>query len=94
MTESILYPNQKAYKNLEAVAGIMTAMSKHDAEYTLENVWFDFGSEWAWTTICRRGYRECQVLSPKQWKKIVSAKTAEELFDAVLYVMNDDCYND
>ena len=91
MTERVLYPEEREYKNMVAAAKIMEAVSKRGATYKVENVWLDFGQQWAWTTICGRG---CQVLSPRQWKEIVSATTVSELAKAVQDVVSDKYFND
>ena len=77
MTERILSKNEPAYMNMVYVAEKLTSMSKHGAQYIVENVYLDFGQNWIWTTITRYGYRECQVLSPKEWQDIVMADHSE-----------------
>ena len=63
------------YKKLVAVAKILEAYSIHGARYVVEDVYLDLGQDWMWTTICRRGYSECQILSPSEWAMIVHAES-------------------
>ena len=90
----VLKPEETEYKNLLASAKVMEAFSKHDARYIVQDVYLDLGQDWMWTTICRRGHFECQVLSPRDWSEIVTASTPEELVKAVRNVMNGKYYND
>jgi len=94
MTERTLEYNEKAYKNMVAVAKMLEALSEHDAQYIVKDVYLDFGQDWMWTTICRRGYMECQVLCPRDWKAIVSATTVQELADVVEVIRADEYFND
>lgn len=92
--ERILKSEEQGYKNLVASAKIMEAFSTHNARYIVQDVYLDLGQDWMWTTICRRGHFECQVLCPRDWRKIVLASTPEELVQAVREVMNGKYYND
>ena len=92
--ERTLNVNEKAYKNMIAVAKMLEAFSKHEAEYMVQDVYLDFGQDWMWTTICRRGYMECQVLCPRDWKVIVNATTVQELSDVVEVIRNGEFFND
>lgn len=90
----ILNKEEAEYKNIVAAAKIMEAMSKHNAKYVVEDVYMDMGQNWMFTTICRRGHFECQVLYPRDWINIVSAETVDELTDAVKVAMSDPYWND
>ena len=94
MMERTLNYGEREYKNLVAAAMIMEAFSKHDARYTVQTTYLDFGQDWKWTTICRKDYMECQVLCPRDWKKITSATTVQELCEAVQETMLDKYYSD
>lgn len=73
------------YQKLEVVAALLQTFSPHFATYEVRDVYFDLGEEWMWTTICRKGWHECQVLSPRQWDMIMDAKTPL----AVLHCFDD-----
>ena len=92
--ERTLEKNERGYKNLIAVAAILEAQSEHDAKYVVKTVYFDFGQNWLWTTICREGYRECQVLSPKQWGMVVDALSIADLAKAAEDIKADQYFND
>lgn len=72
----------REYKNLEAVAKMLEAVSPNEAEYVVEDVYFDCGQNWMWTTICRRGFRECQILNPKEWGWVIDSEGIAELAEA------------
>ena len=92
--ERTLNRNEQAYKNMEAVAKMLEAFSANGAEYRVEDVYLDYGQDWMWTTICRRGYNECQVLNPKEWEQIVLAGTATELAQAVEAIRTGKWFRD
>ena len=39
------------YKRLEVLGKMLTEASPHGTEYRVENVYFDFGQDWMWTTL-------------------------------------------
>jgi len=86
--------HSREWWRLQAVASVLTATSPHEAEYVVENVYFDYGQDWMWTTICRRNYRECQILSPRQWEQIITAETPAEIAEAVEAVRSDKYFGD
>lgn len=86
--------NEQAYKNMEAVAKMLEAMSPNGARYTVKDVYFDFGQNWMWTTICREGYCEAQVLCPRDWKAIITATTISELAAVAEEIRNDKFFGD
>ena len=92
--ERTLERTERAYKNMEAVAKMLEATSENGARYEVEDVYLDIGQNWMWTTICRKDYRECQVLYPRQWKDICMATTLEELAQAAEAVKADKYFND
>lgn len=94
MKKRILKSEEREYKNLVAAAALLEAVSKNNATYVVRDVYLDLGQGWMWTTICREGFRECQVLSPRDWEEIVTASTVQEIADAVDYVMSDKYFGD
>lgn len=82
------------YKKLEAVAKMLEVVSPHKAIYEVSDTYFDLGQDWVWTTIIRYGYRECQILSPKQWGNILMAETIADLTAAVEDIRNDEYFGD
>ena len=94
MTEQVIMNGTKEYKNLVAVAKMLEALSENDAQYVVKDVYLDFGQDWMWTTICRKGYKECQVLCPRDWRAIVEATTARELADVVEVLKSGKYFND
>jgi hypothetical protein len=88
------------YTKLCAVAKVLEAFSQNNAQYLVDNVYFDYGQDWFWTTICRRGRRggkhvsDCQILSPRQWENILMSESPEELFKCIEDIRNDKYFND
>ena len=87
--ERVLMFEEQEYKNLQAVASMLTATSKNGYIYQVENVYLDFGQDWMWTTIVAYNLKDdsitgsWQVLSPAEWKDVVLADGAVELMNAV-----------
>lgn len=77
MTERTLRKEEREYKMMELVAKALEIESPNNATYRVEDVYLDFGQRWMWTTICRYGYRECQVLSPREWEEICLADISD-----------------
>ncbi len=86
--------NTSEFEKLEAAAAMLEAFSPNGAWYTVENVYFDLGQDWMWTTICRTRYKECQVLSPRDWEAIITAETPAEIAEAVEAIRSDKYFGD
>ena len=92
--ERTLNAQETGYKNLLAVAKMLEALSENNAVYKVQDVYLDFGQDWMWTTICRETGRICQILSPRQWKEIVLASTAQELAACVEDIRNGEYFKE
>lgn len=92
--ERTLLKSEKAYRRLEMVAMALTFDSPNNARYEVEDCYLDFGQNWMWTTIVRHGYKECQVLSPKEWDDIMLASSSEELAKIVKEIENGKYFGD
>ena len=72
-------------RKLTAVAKMLKAVSPNNYDYEVENVYFDYGQNWMWTTIICHNYLETgtlsswQAVSPRQWSNILEAETVNEL---------------
>lgn len=84
----------KEFKNLQAVASMLEALSPNNAKYIVTDVYFDLGQDWMWTTIVRKGYKECQVLSPREWGAIIFADNAKQLGEATQDIIDDKWFGD
>lgn len=94
MQERVIGFYEDEYCKLEAVAKLLQMESPNKARYVVENVYLDFGQDWMWTTICRKGYSECQVLNPREWKLIMDAQTAEDIAKIVRIIREDRFFGD
>ena len=67
-------PTTQEYQALRRVAEVLTIASKNRITYHVENVYFDFGQDWIWSTICayRPDGRSWQILNPKIHADIVT----------------------
>lgn len=92
--ERVINRTEKEYLKLELVAKALEMESPNNAKYIVEDVYLDFGQNWMWTTICRYGYKECQVLYPRDWENIMMAETAEELIDIVKDIRSGKFFGD
>ena len=73
----ILDKDERAYKNMQVVCDFLNALCETDTVYEIRNVYFDFGQNWWWTTICNN--KGVQVLNPREWEEIENARQAVEL---------------
>lgn len=94
MNPCCIRSTESGYDKLKAVASVLTAFSKNKATYVVRDVYYDLGLDWMWTTICREGYRDCQILSPRQWEEILLSNSPEELFECVKDIQEGKYFND
>ena len=90
----IIDANTPEYDKLLAVAELLTASSPNNAIYVVQDVYFDLGQDWMWTTICRKKYRDCQVLYPNVWRNIIASETPSELQNAVKEIKSNRFFGD
>lgn len=82
------------YKRLTRAATILTAYSPRKCVYKVEDIYFDYGQDWTWTTIVcyppndESGY---QALYPAQQEKIL---TAENLLEALAEIVQETYWLD
>lgn len=69
-------------------------------DVTIENIYFDFGQDWMWTTIVVTDEeddseitRSWQALSPRDWELIVTCDSISKLTEMAWYFM-DNIAND
>ena len=91
---AVIKRGTREYKSLEAVAKLLEAVSPNEAEYVVEDVYFDYGQDWMWTTICRRGFRECQVLNLREWEEILLADDVQEIAYIANCIRNGKYFGD
>ena len=94
MTKRTLAQWEPEYKKLKAVAALLEMMSEHNATYIVKDTYLDFGQNWMWTTICRRGWNDCQVLSPRDWEDIMNANTPAEIAAVVDEIRGGKYFHD
>lgn len=94
MTERVIERREPEYKKFQFVATALELDSKHNARYIVDETYLDFGQDWLWTTIIRKGFSECQILNPRQWKEIMLAKRTEDLVKVVRNIQNGTYFGD
>ena len=94
MTERIIKTWERLYTKLEVVAKMLEALSPNNAIYIVEDVYLDFGQDWMWTTIVRHGFKECQILSPRDCEEIMACETATDFAIVVNNIRNDKYFGD
>ena len=92
MGERILNKEEQAYKNMEAVCGILNALCKTDTVYTVGVTYLDFGQDWKWTTILNN--KGVQILNPREWTEIEVATTANDLVRIVEGIRGDKYFSE
>lgn len=99
MAERTFKRNDREWKNLNAVAKMLEALSENGYRYEVEDCYFDYGQNWMWTTIiCHKGgsgmLDSWQVGCPRDWENIVLATTADELAEVVKEIRAGKYFND
>ena len=89
----IIEKDTREYTKLVAVAEMLEAFSPNGFSYTVDEIYFDFGQDWWWTTIVANRqngklWDSWQALSPRQWERILMSETPQEIAEAVEDVMN------
>ncbi len=90
--ERLLNREEQAYKNLQAVCGILNALCKTDTIYTVAPTYLDYGQDWKWTTIINN--KGVQILSPRQWGEIEIAETANDLLRIADDIRNGEYFRE
>lgn len=94
MIERVIKEYEQEYKNFQYVALALEIASPNNAKYEVGETYLDYGQGWKWTTIIRRGYKECQVLNPREWEKIWLATKLEKLNQIVEEIRNGTYFGD
>ena len=96
MQPKTLKVNSDGYKNLEMVAAMLEYESPNNTIYTVQDVYFDYGQNWMWTTITSIGdkWGGVQVLNPREWEDIMLADSLEELVKIVRDIRSDKFFGD
>lgn len=78
-------PDSHEYSRLKLAAAMMTVKSPCGYQYIVEDVYFDYGQDWVWTTITRNDpeWGGVQALNPRQQEDIILADNIEAAVDAV-----------
>ena len=65
---------------LETLALVLSAISPNRTRYLVEDVYFDFGQDWIWSTICahKPSGESWQILNPRDYAEIISGKDTLE----------------
>lgn len=87
MTELIrtYAPNSDEVVKLKLACYELEQLSPYSTRYTVEDVYFDLGQQWMWTTIIAHhlSAREWQALSPRDHERILLStdirSTCEEI---------------
>ena len=90
------------YKRLSAGAELLEATSKNGYLYGVEDVYFDYGQGWLWTTIVAYNPAEpsesilhsWQAINPRQWGEILTADTVDSLAKCVTDIQSDKYFTD
>lgn len=80
--------DSKEYKALEAAAALMNVMSKtveKGIKFTVQDVYFDLGQDWMWTTISAKNKdgNTWQVLCPRDHELITDVGNIDAITQAI-----------
>ena len=80
------------YDRLEEAAEMMSQMSPNGWHYSVQNIYFDYGQGWMWTTVvCDHG-DGYQALTPKEQASVVYGDLFDEDMEDTLNAVFDDKY--
>jgi len=87
----VFEPGTREYENLTDAARMMTEMSPNGWHYSVQNVCFNYGSGWMWTTVVcdDRGY---QALTPHDQSGVLYGDLYDEDMEDILNAVFDDKY--
>jgi hypothetical protein len=89
----VLERDSLEFRQLELVAQALTKQSKKGRKYYVQDTYLDYGQDWRFTTICyNSSMGGVQILSPRQWKEIVSMDYS--LNDIIKDIKEDKYFND
>lgn len=96
MQPEVITRSEPEYKNLKMVAAMLEYESSNNSHYEVEDVYFDYGQDWMWTTITRRGgkWGGVQVLNPRQWEDIILANSLGELVEITHEIRHGKYFNE
>lgn len=78
-------------KKLNRVASFLTAMSPKGYRYYVDDIYFDYGQNWMYTTvIADDGDGGYQALNPRQQGKVFFANSIDELYEIAKEVLSGD----
>ncbi len=69
-------------KKLRKLAHFLTAMSPNDYEYYVDDIYFDYGQNWMYTTVVCRGdgrWGGWQALNPREQEAVFFAQSTSDL---------------
>lgn len=96
MNPTTIKRNSDEYRKFEMVASMLEYESPSHQIYMVQDVYFDYGQDWMWTTITSLGgkWGGVQVLNPRQWEDIMFADSLEELVKVVRDIRSDKYFGD
>lgn len=83
-------PFEKEYKALECAAAALECASPNHVRYVVEDVYFDLGQDWMWTTVVayRKDGSSWQTLNPRDHELITTCDIVN-IAEAVKNTIND-----
>ena len=91
MEPCILHHSSHGYTALEFAAAALTFASPGHVRYKVQDVYFDYGQNWMWTTIVaeRPNGDSWQALYPRDWEKLVTSDSIIDIVATVKAIGND-----
>lgn len=84
MQPKILINDTNEYFRLEMFCKILNRDSPNKCHYEIEDIYFDVGQDWLWTTIVNKT-KGCQILSARQWESIILDKVDIEIMEEEIF---------
>lgn len=84
MQPKVLEMDSNEYFRLEMLCKMLNRDSPNRCYYKIDNIYFDIGQDWMWTTIVNKTIG-CQILSPRQWEDVILDKVDIELIEDEIF---------
>lgn len=84
-TIKVFASNTNEYARIYAAAALLNALDDTDTTYTINDIYFDYGANWMWTTIVahRKDGTSWQALYPVDQEKILTGSIEEAVKDVL-----------
>lgn len=88
---TVLPKDSNEYFQLKVACQIAEELTEH-MQFKVQDVYFDFGQDWMWTTIIAYNLKDgssFQMLSPREWEEIINDATNSRIREIIIEGINE-----